>query len=234
MADGASRVASSNTGELTMPLRIGHRGAAGYERENTLDSFRRAIDLGVNYIETDLRLTADGVIILNHDPWIKGDDGHRKEVKSSTLAELPGGLDVIATLADVLDVARGRTGLMLEIKVEGIASRTIEQVERAGFDGPLIYASFHHSELLVFRELRPRAQTLALLHAGPVNPTQFAEDARATHAGLNVEFATEERVAALHRAGFQVFVYSVDEPSDIAAMKMVGVDGIISDYPDRL
>jgi glycerophosphoryl diester phosphodiesterase len=217
-----------------MPLRIGHRGAAGYEQENTLKSFRRAIEIGVDYIETDLRQTADGVIVLNHDPWIKDSRGNRCEVKSSTLAALRSDSEVIATLDDVLDVARGATGLMLEIKVEGIAAATVEQVARSGFSGPLIYASFHHPELLAIRALLPEARTLALIHGGPVNRTEFAEDARATHAGINIEFAAEERVTALHRAGLQVFVYTVDEPSEIAAMKRIGVDGIISDYPDRL
>jgi glycerophosphoryl diester phosphodiesterase len=226
--DGAAGLA------VTMPLRIGHRGAAGHERENTLRSFSRAIELGVDYIETDLRRTADGVIVLSHDPWIQGSGVKRLEVKSSTLAQLRAESDVVATLDEVLDIARGRTGLMLEIKVEGIGAATVDQVVHSGFSGPLIYASFHHLELLAIHELRPDARTLALIHGGPVNPTQFARDARATHAGINIEFATEERVTALGRAGFQVFVYTVDEPSDIAAMKLVGVDGIISDYPDRL
>lgn len=208
-----------------MPLRIGHRGAAGHEPENTLASFRRAIELGVDLIETDLRRTADGVIVLVHDPWLDG-----REVTATPFAAL----GPVATLDDLLEVANGKTGLMLEIKVAGIAAATVEQVERSGFEGPLIYASFHHPELLVIRELRPEAQTLALIHGGTVNPTQFALDARATHAGLNFEFATAERVDALHRAGLQVFVYTVDQPSDIAAMKAAGVDGIISDYPDRL
>ena len=234
MEQGASGLADRHADELTVALRIGHRGAAGYERENTLRSFLRAIDLGVDYIETDLRRTSDDVIVLNHDPWIKGKDDIRREVKSSSLAELRAEFEGIAALDDVLSIARGRTGLMLEIKVVGISEKTIEQVDRSGFDGLVIYASFHHPELLKIRELRPKSKTLALLHGGLVNPIQFAKDARTTHAGLNVEFATEERVTALQRAGLQVFVYTVNELSDIEAMKSVGVDGIISDYPDRL
>jgi glycerophosphoryl diester phosphodiesterase len=218
-------------------LRIGHRGAAGYERENTLRSFRRALDLGVDLIETDLRLTADGALVLSHDPRMDVAGTHR-EVRTATLAELrrsPGSEEEgIATLNDLLGVAAGRSGLMLELKVEGIAEQTVEAVTAASFPGPLIYASFHHGELLTIRRLRPEAKTLALIHAGPVDKVQFALDARASHAGINIDFATVEFVSALHQAKLAVFVYTVDEPDEIAAMKALGVDGIISDYPDRL
>jgi glycerophosphoryl diester phosphodiesterase len=208
-----------------MPLRIGHRGAAGHERENTTRSFLRALDLGVDLIETDLRETADGAIVLYHDVWI---------VRTSTLAALRAIDDETATLEDLLAVANGRCGLMLELKVTGLAERTIAAVAAAGFSGSLIYASFHHDELLAVRRLQPDAKTLALLHAAPVDKTRFAIDAQATHAGINIEFATAELVSALHNSGLQVFVYTVNKPEDIAAMKALRVDGIVSDYPDRV
>jgi len=215
-------------------LRIGHRGAAGHERENTTRSFLRALDLGVDLIETDLRETADGAIVLVHDAWI-GIAGVHQQVRALTLAELRTVVGhEIATLDDLLAVADGRCGLMLEAKVTGLAERTIAAVAAAGFTGPLIYASFHHDELLAIRRLQPDAQTLALIHGAPVDKTQFAIDAQATHAGINIEFATAELVSALHERGLQVFVYTVNEPADIAAMKALRVDGIVSDYPDRL
>ena len=208
-----------------MPLRIGHRGAAGHERENTTRSFLRALDLGVDLIETDLRETSDGAIVLYHDPWI---------VRTSTLAALRAIDDEMATLEDLLAVANGRCGLMLELKVAGIAERTIAAVRAAGFSGHLVYASFHHDELLAIRRLQPDAQTLALIHAEPVDKTRFAVDAQATHAGINIEFANAEFVSELQGGGLQVFVYTVNEPEDIAAMKALRVDGIVSDYPDRV
>jgi glycerophosphoryl diester phosphodiesterase len=237
MGNGPTDLATDgNHGELTM-LRIGHRGAAGHERENTMRSFRRALDIGVDLIETDLRLTADGALVLSHDPRMDV-AGAQREVRAATLAELraasSGSGEGVATLDDLLSVAAGRSGLMLELKVEGIAGPTVEAVEAASFPGSLIYASFHHGELLTIRRLRPEAKTLALIHAGPVDKVQFALDARATHAGINIEFATAEFVDALHKAGLAVFVYTVDEPGEIAAMKALRVDGIISDYPDRV
>ena len=210
-----------------MPLRIGHRGAAGHERENTTHSIRRALDLGVDLIETDLRETADGAIVLCHDAWID-----RHQVRASTLADLRAIDEEMATLEDLLAIANGRCGLMLELKVTGLAERTMAAV--AGFTGPLVYASFHHEELLAIRRLQPDVETLALIHAAPVDRARFAIDAQATHAGIQIEFATAAFVSALQDSGLQVFVYTVNEPEDIAEMKVLRVEGIISDYPDRV
>ncbi len=210
-----------------MPLRIGHRGAAGHVRENTARSFLRALDLGVDLIETDLRHTADGAIVLCHDAWIGGHPVH-----GTTLAGLRAMDDEMATLEELLAITNGRCGLMLEIKVTGLAAQTIAAA--SGFPGPLVYASFHHDELLAVRRLQPNAQTLALIHAAPVDKARFAIDAQATHAGIQIEFASEAFVSELWNSGLQVFVYTVNEPADIAAMKELGVQGIISDYPDRL
>jgi glycerophosphoryl diester phosphodiesterase len=211
------------TGSNHAPLRIGHRGAAGHERENTVRSFLRAIEIGVDMIETDLRSSTDGAIVLLHDAF-----------HGSTLADLLETTDELATLQDLLAVANGRCGLMLEMKVTGLAARVIAAVADAGFTGPVIYASFHHDELLAVRRLQPDAQTLALIHGAPVDKARFAIDAQATHAGINIEFATAEFVSALQQSGLQVFVFTVNEPEEIAAMKAIHADGIISDYPDRL
>jgi glycerophosphoryl diester phosphodiesterase len=214
---------------LPMPLRIGHRGAAGHERENTKRSIRRALDLGVDLIEVDLRLTADGAIVLCHDAWIG-----RHRVQASTLADLRAIDDEMATLEDLLDIASGRCGLMLELKVPDLAERTMAAATARGFSDPLVYASFHHDELLAIRRLQPDAETLALIHAAPVDRPRFAIDAQATHAGIQVEYADAAFVTALQDSGLQVFVYTVNEPEDIAEMKALQVEGIISDYPDRV
>lgn len=210
-----------------MPLRIGHRGAAGHARENTKRSLLRALDLGVDLIEIDLRHTADGAIVLCHDAWFAG-----HQVHELTLAELRRIDGEMATLEELLAITNGRCGLMLEMKVTGLAEQTMAAA--SGFLGPLIYASFHHDELLAVRRLQPDAQTLALIHAAPVDRARFAIDAQATHAGIQIEFANEAFVSELWNSGLQVFVYTVNEPADIAAMKALGVEGIISDYPDRL
>jgi len=121
---------------------------------------------------------------------------------------------------------------MLELKVTGIVDRVHEMAE--GFPGSVIYASFHHDEVRRLRDRDPNASTLALIHGAPVDRARFALDAHATHAGIHVEFANATFVAALHDAGAKVFVYTANEPAEIERLIACGVDGIISDYPDRV
>jgi glycerophosphoryl diester phosphodiesterase len=96
------------------------------------------------------------------------------------------------------------------------------------------YASFLHSELVDLRELDPGARTIALIDAVPVSPTAFAIDSRATHAGLAFTSLDPQFVRALKDAGIGIFTFTVDDPRDIAHARSLEVDGLISNFPDRL
>ncbi|MBX3349967.1 MAG: glycerophosphodiester phosphodiesterase, partial [Nitrospira sp.] len=137
-------------------------------------------------------------------------------------------------LANALRTASGHIGVMIEIKTEGIAKQVCRTVRDIQFREPVIYASFFHNELLAVRHEDPQAQTMALIEAMPVNQTAFATDAQATHVGVAFETLTSSFLKSLHDHSFQVFVYTVNDPADIQTAKAMGVDGIISDYPERL
>lgn len=123
---------------------------------------------------------------------------------------------------------------MLEIKSPGIADAVVKAVRGRGFRGPVYYASFLHEEIHSIRASDSSARTIALLEGVPVQSAAFALDAQATHAGVSIECITAGFVQELHRAGLQVFVYTADDPQQIAFARACGVDGIISNYPDRL
>ncbi len=220
------------------PLRIGHRGAAGHAPENTLASIRTAIGFGVDLVEVDLQRSRDGQVVIIHDETLDRTTNGKGRVNKKSLAELQaldaGKGEHIPTLEELLTLAEGRVGLMLEIKVAGIAELTARIVRQSRFSGPLVYASFLHKELPAVRTADPTAATLALFGRLPKDPVAVATRAGASHVGLRFTMATAQRIAALHRAGLQVFVYTVNAPRDIQAMRRLGVDGIISDYPDRL
>jgi len=124
--------------------------------------------------------------------------------------------------------------LLLELKAEGLAEQIWTEVRTSSIPIVVIYASFFHAELLRIREIDPGAQTMALLEAVPVHPTAFAIDAQATHVGLAFDCLNPPFVQALHQADLQVFTYTVNEPADISRARGMGVDGIISDFPDRI
>src|SRR5258708_6988397 len=159
-------------------------------------------------------------------------NGKVSDMKLSELRKLAVKEDErIPTLEQILSSANGRTGLVLEVISPEAGKETHDLVVKNRFQGPVIYASFLHSELLDIRDADAGAKTLALLEGVPVRPTAFAEDARATHVGLAVDSITEPFVQALHSAGLAVFVYTVNHPWDIAWTKSMRVEGIISDFP---
>lgn len=220
------------------PLRIGHRGAAGHAPENTLAALGLAIQLGVDMVEFDVQRSADGELVLFHDQTVDRTTNGEGSVESLPLTVLrgldAGGGEQIPLLAEALACLNGRAGAMIELKVEGIAADVCATVKASDFQGPVIYASFFHEELLTVRSLMSDAPTLALIEGAPVQPTAFVIDAQATHAGLALDCVTPTLVQALQAKGIKVFVYTVDEPEDIARMKRLSVDGIISNFPERI
>lgn len=221
------------------PLRIGHRGAAGYAPGNTLLSIEAALRIGVDLVEIDVQQTSDNHLIVLHDRTLHPSTTGRGPVANLSLDEIRALRTVAGNLPipafdEVLACVNGRAGLMIELKVPGIAEQTLNAVRRARFAGPVCYASFLHEELLAIRALDMNAATVALLEGTPVNMTAFALDARATHAGLSIHSLSRPFAHRLHEAGIQVFTWTVDEPEQIEFAKTCGVDGMISNYPDRL
>ncbi|MEO8327662.1 MAG: glycerophosphodiester phosphodiesterase family protein [Nitrospirota bacterium] len=227
-----------STNRARNPLRIGHRGAAGYAPENTLAALELAITLGVDMVEFDVRRSADGALVLLHDDSVDrttNGEGRIEDLSLSVLRELDaGGGERIPLLEEALACLSGRAGAMIELKMTGIAADVCALVKAADFQWTVIYASFFHEELLTVRRLFGDAFTLALINDVPMPSTDFATDVQATHVGLALDAVTPDIVKALQEQGIKVFVYTVDEPEDIARMKQLEVDGIISNFPDRI
>lgn len=219
-------------------LRIGHRGACGHAPENTLASIEQAIALKCDLTEVDVQRTADGSLILLHDERVDrtmNGNGAVAEMDLEDVRKLDTGRgQKIPTLEEALSTAHGRIGLILELKSEGLAYDVCGIVRASGFPGEIIYASFLHDELQHVRRADPDTKTLVLFKRLPKNPASEATRLQATHVGLRFDTATRPLVKALHKARLAVFVYTVNRPSDITTMRMLGVDGIVSNFPDRI
>jgi glycerophosphoryl diester phosphodiesterase len=219
-------------------LRIGHRGACGHAPENTLRSIQKAIDLRCDLVEVDVRRTRDGQLVLLHDEALDRTTDGTGAVAELTLAEAQardaGNGQRIPTLETALRVANGLVGLILEVKAEGLAYDVCGIVRASGFPGAIIYASFLHDELQHIRRADPDARTMVLFKRLPKDPAAEAVRLQATHVGLRFTTATKSLVKALRKAGLVVFVYTVNRPKDIQRIRALGVDGIVSDYPDRV
>jgi glycerophosphoryl diester phosphodiesterase len=202
--------------------RIGHRGARGYAPDNTIASFQRALDLACDEVETDVWLLEDGAFVIAHD---------RPATSAGVL-----GLD------DVLDFCRGRMGVNVELKCEGSESRArdtgmraAEHLARRGDDAVYV-SSFWWSALEGVREAAPAVRRAYLFASSPPRRSLIA-DARATALWAlhpNRAYVTAELVREAHAAGLQVQAWTVNDVEEIARFAALGVDGIMSDFPDRI
>lgn len=141
----------------------------------------------------------------------------------------------IPTLEEALEITSGAVGVILELKQMGIANEACAIVNRTGFSGPVIYASFLTEELHRVRQVAPQAHILVLLHRRlPRDPVAEVIALQASHVGLHFSTVTPALLQTYHNLDRRVFTYTVNEPKDIQRMRDAGIDGIVSDYPDRI
>jgi|CXWL01.1.fsa_nt_gi glycerophosphoryl diester phosphodiesterase len=219
-------------------IRIGHRGAAGLAPENTVQGIETVIRLGVDCVEVDLRLTADGQVVLLHDDTVDRTTNGQGAVETFSLAYLrrfdAGGGVRIPTLEEALQVAAGRVGLILECKVSGMVPQVARTIQRTPFTGQIVLASFEAGDLQQALLAIPRLPRLLLVDEPDATVIQQARTVQASHVGFRWDTVTPRIIETCHGEGLVIFVYTVNEPADIQRLSRLGVDGIISDYPDRL
>ena len=219
--------------------RIGHRGAAGHAPENTLAAIETGIRLGVDFVEIDVRRTADGALVALHDASVRRTTDGRGRVDALSLRQLrafnAGNEERIPTVEEVLkSVAATQVGLMLELKVIGVAHLTVDTVRTVEFKNPVIYASFLHEELTHVRAVEPEASLMVLFDRLPRAPVAYAAQYHPAYVGLRHDRATRPIVEAFHRENMLVWVYTANRREDIGRALSLGVDGVISDFPERL
>ena len=219
-------------------LKIGHRGAAGHAPENTLAAIRKGIELGVDFVEIDVRCTADGILVALHDATVNRTTNGKGPIDRLTLRDVKaldaGNGERVPMLEEVLRVVSGQAGLMLELKVKGAAQKTVEVVQKAEFKDPVISASFLHEELGIIRSVDAEASLMALFGRLPQASVARAIKYSPSHVGLRHDTVTRRLVEAFHDEDLLVFVYTTDTTREIQRAISAGVDGIISNVPERL
>ncbi len=222
---------------------IGHRGAAGWEPQNTFLAFEKAITLGCDFIETDIHICKSGEMVLCHDAKIDSTSDGIGHIKDLTLEELRtfdfGKHQQIMTFEELLDQCRDRINLNLELKSDGSGAATAalltDQI-RLGTWKPyqLLITSFNHLELQIFHTLAPAIPTGALIKSVLIDEAEYVTSLGCKALVASLEFTSVELVRQMHAARIAVYVYTANDPRDIDYFIEMGVDGIISNYPDRV
>jgi len=220
-----------------MNARIGHRGACGYAPENTLASFRKALELGVAGVEFDIQLSKDGQPMVIHDATLDRTTNGKGAVSNFTYAELKkldaGGGQKILHLRDVLTLVDKRCDLLIELKTDAMAQ--VEKIIRDAVANGWRYdqlwvLSFNHFQLKEICRINPSIKTCASFEQMPT----ALPDIGAAAIGPYIGALNQALVDDAHKRGLKVFTWTCNTPEDITKAKALGVDGIIGDYPDRL
>jgi len=212
------------------PWVIAHRGASADEQENTLPAFERAIEDGADYVELDVQLSADGTVVVFHDLDLDRLTALRGPLRRRPLAELR---EVgIATLAEAVELTRGRVTLMVELKSAHLyRRRDLVGSTLALLDDEDVVVSFERRALLEALGRRPGLRVLQHVGYG-VSIRRAAEYAWAV--GFHNQRVTARGVARARTLGLATTVYTVNDPIRMRQLAGLGVSGIFSDRPALL
>jgi glycerophosphoryl diester phosphodiesterase len=224
-------------------LVIGHRGAMGHETENTIASVRKALELGADMIEIDVFRIESGEIVVFHDERVErltNGGGNVEEYNIGDLLKLTlDGNHKIPQLQEVLREVDHRAKLNIELKGSNTADRVnfiiTTYIEKQGWAlEDFIISSFKWDELREMRHLNPGVPIAILTEGDPVEALPIARELDAKAVNPHFRTLTHANVKAVQEAGFKVYTWTVNEPADINRMRSLGVDGIITNFPERV
>ena len=226
-------------------LRIGHRGSKGYIAENTLESINHAILLGVDGIEIDIFKCLSGELVLSHENNLKRLTGRSGQLEKLTLDELKKFLVVgkykIPTLIDVLTRIENPLFVNIELKGFNTAQATYKIIADISTSTSwslehFIVSSFNWNELELFRSIDKNTPVGVLVNKSmSVNEAiEFGKKINAQAIHPNFKILDDKAVKKIKNNGFKIYSWTVNNRDDINLMKKLKVDGIISDFPDRI
>ena len=224
---------------------VGHRGAMGHALENTIESVKKAIELNVDGIEIDVFKSKTGELVVYHDPFLSRLSNSNAFIEQISLdsikkVELIGGFS-IPTLKEIVDIIPEKIFLNIELKGKDTANETniiiINHLNK--FNLPIskfIISSFRWDELKKIRSINkdvPIAILVDSLHKID-DAIKLAKQINAVALNPNNKFITRGIVNKIQSNNIKVYPYTINNPKNIKRMRSMGVDAIITDYPERI
>jgi glycerophosphoryl diester phosphodiesterase len=216
-----------------MVLKVGHRGAKAYEIENTLKSFEKAIELGANAIEFDVRISKDSELILSHDDTLKKVFGKDVRVHEATLNELKQLTeDMIPTLQEALRfIGRRVEKILIELKEAGYEQDALNIITKENMKDRVIIVSFLEEVLSHIRNLDPTIET-GLIYTKFKKPIDAALKLNAQYLVPLYRFVHRRDIAKAHKSDLKVIVWTINSKMEAEEYIAKDVDGIATDKPD--
>ena len=233
---------------------VAHRGGALIGNENTLSAFESGIRAGAEYIELDVHLTADSVVVVCHDPTLNRTTDRKGRICDLTLEQFKQARaldretgkatdETLPTLAEALDLIKGRAGVLLEIKkyrkgrYDGIEKKVLELIEERGMHDDVICQSFDDEVIERIHSLDPSVRVEKLIFCtlpfglcfdGSIRRFSFEKYSWCSSVNVYYKFASSRFIRKCHSAGLEVKVWTVDELKDLNPE----VDAVITNRPD--
>lgn len=223
-----------------------HRGASGFAPENTLASIRKAMEIGADYSELDVQLSKDGKVVLIHDKTLDRTTNGKGPISEWNLADLQT-LDAgfwfdekfkdepLPTLEQVIELVKGKMKLNIEIKVsefnQELADKVVDLVRSEKFKKDCMITSFDQPTVEYVRKVAPELK-VGLIFGKDYKDSVFIGNWQvlsSNEANINEKFMTKA-----HNAGKHVHVWTVNDEKEMNKLIKLGVDGIITNYPDRM
>ena len=224
-------------------LKIAHRGAKGYEPENTLRAFQKALDLNADGIELDVHISSDGHIIVIHDETIDRTTNGKGLVNTMSLPELKSflieGQLEIPTLIEVFNLIDKKCLINIELKGAGTVTKVVALIEEYISNKNwnyehFIISSFNWNMLEEVHNLNPHIIIGVLTEEDLDSALAFAEIIKAKAIHPDYQLLNDKNTQEIQEKGFLVLPWTVNTIEDIQKIKSYNVDGIISDFPDKI
>ena len=230
-------------------LVIGHRGASGHAPENTLAAFKKAVALGATFVETDLHLSRDAHFVAIHDATVNRTTNGQGAVHDMTLAELRRldagswfgsefGGERIPMLEELLEFSKKNDVVFyMELKPDGTwggEHALVGALRESGEIPRTVVICFDPGIVLNLRKIEPTLMT-GLLYDGQIEkPIDKAVEIGARQLVVRGDLVTPAMIAEVQKKDLQIVCWTVNHPAHMRMLAAAGVDGIMSDYPDRL
>lgn len=223
-----------------MVLKIAHRGASSYARENTMESFKKAIELGADVVEFDIRLSKDNKIVVIHDQDLKRVANHNGLVKDMTSVEIKKIFKKdgsFLTLHEAIGFLKNKCTCKIDIKERGMEERVIDVIKKNKMERSVIITT---SIPEVVRKIKSISPDIEVEMGGfkkglPAKKIiKKAKKVRADIIGPHHTITTKKLVKEAHKNKLKVHVWTVNKKKAIEKMKKIGVDGITTDSPDKV
>ena len=232
-----------NCNTPNIPLIIGHRGAKGHIVENTLESIEKALELGVDGIEIDIFKCKSGELVVFHDKTLNRltdaeglieslDIDSIRKIKILNKYKIP-------TLNEVLDLIDGKVFLNIELKGSETALLTNQIIKNYLDKGnwtieKFIISSFNWKELENFYKINKKVPIAILTDADPLDALPVAIKLKAKAINPSYKSLNSKNVKKIHEAGYKIYPYTVNKKENISKVISLNVDGIITDFPERV